>query len=173
MNATFFLRFKAFIIDYILIFAYLIVLFLLNIFLFPSLHNFFTGSLITAQFTGFLLVTLPVLLYFIISDSKIGGQSIGKKKIGIRVIGENGEPVSVLHITYRTILKFIPWKLSHYLVYRLIYIGDGEVPISYYLIGGIIYALIFAYILTAIFTKKKQSLYDIIAKTQVVRISSR
>lgn len=170
VNASFLLRCKAFLIDYLFILIYLVVLFIFNVFLFPSLQDFFNGSLIVAQFTGFLMVTFPISLYFIISDSKMGGQSFGKRKTGIRVVGKNGDTLSILHATFRTILKFLPWELSHFLVYRLIYIGDGEVPIIYYLIGGLIYALMFAYILTAIFTKKKQSLYDLLAKTQVVKV---
>ena len=35
MNATFIIRFKAFLIDYILIFAYLALLVVMNVFLFP------------------------------------------------------------------------------------------------------------------------------------------
>ncbi|MBD8070667.1 RDD family protein [Bacillus sp. PS06] len=170
MNASFLLRIKAFMIDYILILCYLVILFIFNVFLFPSLQDYFKGSLLVAQFTGFLMVTLPVSLYFIFCDSSIGKQSLGKKRVGIRVVGSDGEALSFLHVTFRTILKFLPWELSHFLVYRLVYIGDGEVPIIYYLIGGLIYALMFAYILTAILTKRKQSLYDIIAKTQVVKV---
>lgn len=170
MNASFLLRFKAFMIDYLLIIVYLGVVFIFNVFLFPSLQEFFNGSLLVAQFTGFLMVTLPVSVYFIINDSKIGGQSFGKKKTGIRVVTKNGEALSVLHTAFRTILKFFPWELSHFLVYRLVYLADGKVPFTYYFIGGLIYALIFAYILTSIFTKNKQSLYDLVAKTYVVKV---
>lgn len=171
MNATFFQRLKAFMLDYLLIFAYLIALFILNVFLIPSLQQFFQGSLVTAQIMGFLMVTLPVSIYFIISDSILGGQSFGKKKMGIKVINAKGQTLSVPHAIYRIILKFMPWELSHFLVYRLVKIGDGEVPIYYYFIGGLIYALMFAYILTPFFTKKKQALYDMAAKTQVVKVN--
>ncbi|MBA4538144.1 RDD family protein [Bacillus aquiflavi] len=172
MTAPFLLRLKAFMIDYILIVAYLAALFVLSVFLFPDIQHLFNGSLIVAQFAGFLMVTLPISLYFIISDSVIGGQSFGKKRTGIRVVDENGAALSVIHITFRTILKFLPWELSHDLIYRLIYVADGKMPFNYYFIGGLIYLLIFAYILTAIFTKKKQSLYDIMTKAQVVKVSS-
>ena len=158
-------------IDYILIFAYLVILFIINVFLFPALQQFFNGSLVVAQLAGFLMVTLPVSIYYIISDSVIGGQSFGKKKTRIRVVDAQGNVPSLPRAIFRTILKFLPWELSHYLVYRLIYIGDGEVPFNYYLIGGLIYVLMFAYILTSIFTKKRRSLYDIITGTVVVKIS--
>ncbi|MDG5786793.1 RDD family protein [Evansella sp. AB-P1] len=169
MNATFLLRLKAFLFDYIIILCYLIILFFINIFLFPSLQEFFTGSIIVAQLTGFIMVTLPVSIYFIITDSSIVGQSFGKRRTGIRIINKNGAPLSIIHVTFRTILKFLPWELSHFLVYRLIYLGESQVPTRYYIIGGIIYGLIFTYIFTAIFTKKKQALYDIIAKTEVIK----
>ena len=170
MNATFIMRFKAFMLDYLLIFAYLVVLAIFNILIFPSVQSLFNGSLVLAQFTGFLMVTLPVSLYFIISDSVIGRQSFGKRRMGIKVVNERNETLPILRAIFRTILKFLPWELSHYLVYRLVYLGDGEVPLNYYIIGGIIYALMFAYILTALFTKRKRSLYDIVVKTQVIKV---
>jgi len=68
MNATMLLRIKSFMIDYMLIFTYLLALFITIVFVFPSIQGFFTGSLVIAQFTGFLMLTLPVSLYFIISD---------------------------------------------------------------------------------------------------------
>ncbi|MCZ8534428.1 RDD family protein [Psychrobacillus psychrodurans] len=170
MNANFIMRFKAFMLDYLLIFAYLVVLAIFNILIFPSVQSLFNGSLVLAQFTGFLMVTLPVSLYFIISDSVIGRQSFGKRRMGIKVVNERDETLPILHAIFRTILKFLPWELSHYLVYRLVYLGDGEVPLNYYIIGGIIYTLMFAYILTTLFTKRKRSLYDIVVRTQVIRV---
>nr|WP_272508931.1 RDD family protein [Psychrobacillus psychrodurans] len=164
------MRFKAFMLDYLLIFAYLVVLAIFNILIFPSVQSLFNGSLVLAQFTGFLMVTLPVSLYFIISDSVIGRQTFGKRRMGIKVVNERNETLPILHAILRTILKFLPWELSHYLVYRLVYLGDGEVPLNYYIVGGIIYALMFAYILTALFTKRKRSLYDIVVKTQVIKV---
>ncbi|ACX66628.1 RDD family protein [Paenibacillus sp. Y412MC10] len=169
MNAGFVLRFKAFMIDYLFILIYLVVLFLFNAVLFPSLQQFFAGSLVVAQFTGFLMVTLPVSLYFILSDSVIGGQSFGKRKMGIRVVNSKHGSVSVIKMIYRTALKFLPWELSHFLVYRLVHIGDEAVPLHYYFVGGVIYLLILTYISTAILTKEKKSLYDMISRTTVIR----
>lgn len=172
MNATFLMRFKAFMLDYVLIFAYLIVLVIMNLFLFPSLQSFFSESLVEAQLTGFLMVTLPISLYFIISDSRILGQSFGKRIMGIKVVNEKEEILPIVHSIWRTILKFLPWELSHYLTYRLIFLGEAEVPFNYYVIGGFIYVLMFAYILTSIFSKEKKSLYDMLAKTHVVKLGT-
>ncbi|CAG9623193.1 RDD family protein [Sutcliffiella rhizosphaerae] len=168
MNATFLQRFKAFMIDYLVIALYLVLIFILSMFLFPPLQQLFTGSLIVAQISGFFLATLPVSLYFIISDSVIGKQSLGKRKIGIQVVDIHLKALSIKQMTFRTILKFLPWEMSHFLVYWLVNIGESEIPLHLYLLGGLIYVLIFTNILSAIFTKKKQSLYDIMTNSFVI-----
>lgn len=172
MNVSVIQRFKAFMIDYLLIAGYLLFLIVLTIFIFPSLQSFFQGSLVVAQFTGFLMVTLPVTIYFAAFDSLGKGQTFGKRKMKIRVVTLDGQKPALVQSAFRNLLKFIPWELSHFLVYRLMALGDDPVPIFYMLIGSLIYVLIFVYLATAIFSKRRQTLYDWAVKTQVVRSSS-
>ncbi|WP_147535245.1 RDD family protein [Bacillus marasmi] len=169
MNASFFIRLKAFLYDYLLILGYIVLLIILSVFLIPAIQELFTGSLLVAQLAGFALLTLPVLLYFAICDSSLVGQSFGKRKMGISVIDDTGSNPTLVRSIFRNALKFLPWELSHYLVYRLVHLGDQFIPLTYTLLGVIIYGLMFTYILTAIFTKRKQSIYDMIVKTEVVK----
>lgn len=46
--------------------------------------------------------------------------------------------------------------------------GESEFPLYLMLTGSLIYFLIFAYILTAIFSKESRSLYDRLSGTKVV-----
>lgn len=46
-----------------------------------------------------------VLAYFIVSDVLLKGQTIGKKKLGIRIIRENGDGITVLHAMIREFIK--------------------------------------------------------------------
>lgn len=167
MYVSFSLRLKAFLIDYIFIFIYLTFIIFLSIF--PQVRELFMGSNMKAQLIGFLIVTLPVSLYFIIGDSVIGKQTFGKRRIGIQVVNQMGEGLSVIHSILRTSLKFLPWEMSHYLVYRLVDSGDRGVTIADYIVGSLIYILIFVYILTLFITKKKRSLYDILVGTYVIK----
>lgn len=171
MNADFPVRLKAFLFDYVLIVAYGLVLAAFSMFLIPSIQQLFTGSPASAQLAGFLMITLPVSLYFILADSRLGGGSFGKRITGIRVRDMDVRPLSVLHSAVRTALKFLPWELSHFLVYRLMWLGDNSVPMGYMVIGGLIYALIGVYIAAPFFTKNKQSVYDLAARTQVIRLT--
>ncbi|MDZ5712723.1 RDD family protein [Jeotgalibacillus haloalkalitolerans] len=169
MNASFTIRLKAFLLDYIFIFFYLIALMLLSLFILPELQRFLNdASLFMRQFAGFMLVTFPVSLYFVISDSKIGLQSFGKRRLNIRVVDQNGDAVSVLRMTFRTFLKFLPWEISHFFVYQITAGNDSTVFLT--LFGVLIYGLMLLYILTAVFTKEKQSVYDMIAKTKVIKV---
>ena len=169
MYAGLWLRLKAFAFDYLLIFGYMMVLLIFSVFLMPSIQGWFQDSQLTAQLAGFFLLTLPISLYFIFSDSRMGSQSFGKWRVGIRVVDENNRPISVFRAFCRTSLKFLPWELSHLMAYRMIYLRTGEVLLMDYLVGGLIYILILLYIYTTIFTKNKQSVYDRLTKTYVVK----
>lgn len=169
MAAGVWLRLKAFLLDYIWILLYLGFVLLLSMVLLPEIQGLFTGPLAIAQLAGFLLVTVPVSLYFAIGDSKRFEGTFGKQKMGIRVVEASGNPVGLLRSFWRVALKFLPWELSHFLVYRLIYLDDGAVPLQLMIIGGLVYALMFAYILSAFFSKEKRSVYDVLSGTRVIR----
>ncbi|ALS79087.1 RDD family protein [Planococcus kocurii] len=85
MYAGLWLRLKAFALDYVLIFSDMGVLFIVSVIFIPSIQQGFQASRIIAQLTGFILLTLPVSLCFIVADSKMGKQSFGKYKMGIVV----------------------------------------------------------------------------------------
>ncbi|WP_033540971.1 RDD family protein [Planococcus sp. CAU13] len=169
-SAGVWIRLKAFTLDYILVFLYLCFILLVTTVLVPGLQNYFTGPLGIAQLTGFLLVTLPISLYFAIGDSALFNGTFGKRKMRIQAVDRDERPIGLLRSIFRIFLKFLPWELSHFLVYRLVHLGEGEFPLYLMLIGGLIYLLIFAYILSAIFSKENRSLYDRLSGTKVLQI---
>ena len=169
MYAPFLLRLKAFLIDYLVIVLYLACIVMIAI-VFPFVQNLFIQSYILAQFIGFIIVTLPVSIYFIFYDSILGKQSLGKKRVKIKVVNKEGLPLSIMQAICRTILKFLPWELAHFLIYRLVDAGSDPMPFYIYFFGALVYGLIIVYVLMSIFTKRKQSLYDFLSKTYVIRV---
>lgn len=93
------------------------------------------------------------------------------RKFRIRVADGNHQAISACRAILWTALKFLPWELSHFMAYRMIYLGDGNALLMDYVIGGLVYTMILLYILMTIFTKNKQSLYDRLAKIYVVKSS--
>lgn len=169
-SAGIWVRIKAFTWDYLWLFIYLCFIALLSMLLIPGLQDYFNGSVGIAQLTGFLMVTLPISLYFAVGDSHLFNGTFGKSKMRIRVVDGEGKPIGLLRSLFRIILKFLPWELSHFLVYRLVHLGEDKVPLHLMMIGGLVYILMFTYILTAIFSKEKRSLYDRLSGTTVIRI---
>ncbi|WP_231597450.1 RDD family protein [Bacillus sp. SA1-12] len=92
--ASFKLRIYAFLLDYLVIVLYGIFVVGSISLLFRSYINpLFSNSPVIAQITGFFMITLPVSLYFILSESSKWQGTLGKKKMGIRVVDVNGKRI--------------------------------------------------------------------------------
>lgn len=59
------------------------------------------------QGQAFLMLTLPVYLYFTLSEALGRNATIGKRALGL---GVDGSPIQ---IAVRNLLKFLPWELAH------------------------------------------------------------
>ncbi len=109
--AGFWRRAGAFALDYIPIFIYLLTITLLSL-LFNALfgvHQLLFVNRVRAQLTAFLFVTLPITLYFALSESSLRQATWGKRRVGLKVIDHQGERISFWRSLARTALNFIPW----------------------------------------------------------------
>ena len=164
------LRTKAFALDYIVILGYLLALTLLFLIL-NRLSNAFQELFrqrVQAQFVAFLLVTLPVTLYFAISESSVRQATWGKRRSGLRVTDHNGNRIHFWRAFARTLLKFIPWELSHTLIWELYFSTDIN-PSLINLGFAMVYILIGLNIASVVVSNTKQTLYDLLAGTYVVK----
>ena len=66
-----------------------------------------------SEFSAFLLLVLPVVLYFALLECSSWQASWGKRKMGLRVIDMHGIRLSFLRSLIRSLLKFVPWELTH------------------------------------------------------------
>jgi len=168
--AGFWQRAKAFALDYLVILGYLIALTLL----FLIVNRFSNGlprlfaSRIQAQVSVFLLVTFPVTLYFAIGEASVRQATWGKQRLGLKVADRDGSRIGLWRALARAVLKFIPWELSHTLIWE-IYFSQGSFStfINYGYI--MVYLLIGLNVASVVMTRTKQSLYDLLAGTYVIR----
>ena len=87
-------RIAAFAADYVVLAAYIAVL-TASSFLFGIGQFLSTGTLtgkMTSHAMAFLSLTLPVVLYFTITESGGRAASLGKRLMGLRVLGPDGKP---------------------------------------------------------------------------------
>ena len=170
MYVGFWKRAAAFALDYTIIVIYLALLTLMGLLLnsWLGISQSFFSDRVRAQFTGFMLVTLPVTLYFAFGESSGRQATWGKAKLGLKVTDQLGERVGFWRALTRTALKFIPWELSHTLVWTSAFSNDGF-P------GWVNYGFIFVYGLIGlnlaglVFSKKHQTIYDLLTKTYVMK----
>lgn len=167
-------RVRAFLFDYLLVAAYLIVLAGIGTFLtFGPLASRWSGVLSTPVRTdlmSFLLAVLPVTLYFAISESSAGGATWGKKRMGIRVVGQNGGRLSRTRSLSRSCLKFLPWQMAHTAMLHIpgFPLSPGDPPTTSLVLLGAAWLLVGVYFagLSRLFGYR--TLYDHIVGSSVV-----
>jgi uncharacterized RDD family membrane protein YckC len=161
--AGFWKRAGAFALDYILILGYFLALYLISLLanaLFGGLQVLFAER-IRAQVTGFLLLTLPLTLYFAISESSPRQGTWGKQRLKLKVTDLHGERISFWRAFGRTALKFVPWELSHTLIWQIYFSSSANSPwINYGFV--LVYLLIGLNILSLVISKTHQTLYDLL-----------
>lgn len=163
-------RAKAFALDYLVILAYLVILTLCFLLLnrFTNGPEWLFADRVRAQVAGFLVLTLPVALYFTINESSARQGTWGKQRLGLRVTDYNWNQIHFFRALARAFLKFMPWEISHTLVWEISFSpGANSVLINYGF--AVVYALIGLNIASLIMTRTHQTLYDFLAGTYVLQ----
>jgi uncharacterized RDD family membrane protein YckC len=165
-------RAGAFALDYIIILGYLLAVVLLALLantLFGA-NQWLFANRIRAQFVAFLLVTLPITLYFAISESSPRQATWGKQRLKLKVTNRDGNRISFLRSLGRTLLKFVPWELSHTLIWQLYFSPQIEsAGINYGF--ALVYLLIGLNIASLMIARTRQTLYDLLTSTFVIQSS--
>lgn len=164
-------RTLAFAIDYLPIAAYLGVLVAVGARLSLSpqpLAKMFFGTPIAGEATGFLLITLPVILYFALFEASSRQATLGKMRMGLMVTDLAGMRLTRWRSLARTILKFVPWELAHACIWQIRFARDPSAAI--YTVGFVaVWLIIGANIVSLLISPTRQTLYDRAAGTVVVR----
>ncbi len=160
-------RIAAYLLDFAVLFSVLIpfqvILYRLGRgFPYNLLH---TGTQIEAWV--FLSVSLPAWLYFALTESSRHQATLGKRLLGLHVVNLQGEPVDFGRALLRTVIKLLPWELTHLSLMLPVPLWWDPQPT---LRPGIVmvYVLIGIYLVTLFLNKRRQSIHDLIAQTMVV-----
>jgi uncharacterized RDD family membrane protein YckC len=165
-------RLKAFAIDYFIIAIYIGFLFGATL-LISRIFHLHPGNTdpVTAELIAFTTLTLPVILYFVISENGRYAGTIGKRKLGLHVMSNTLIKASPAQLLLRNFIKFLPWELAHFFIYRLFSFTSINKPIPDWVLAGLIIsqALAIIYLLCVIFIKNNRSIYELISQTRVVQ----
>lgn len=158
-------------IDYGIIAAYAVLLFLITGITASALgwklsHEPFAGQLI-----GFITLTLPVVMYSYLTEKGKWKGTVGKKTQDIRVVTTGRKPAR--NILVRNVLKYLPWEMAHTGVHWTIYYSgiDVEVPLWTWIFLILPQAIVLLYFITILRSKGRGSVYDKMAKTEIIYAS--
>ncbi|MGH2564880.1 MAG: RDD family protein [Ginsengibacter sp.] len=168
----FYRRFFALLIDLVVIYIYLIIAgaIMRNIY---SGHSYSDDAMYNYSFLR-LLFMVPVFVYHLICEITMKGQSIGKKLMGIRVVNETGGKPSISQFIIRWLLR-----VSDYTVILLIFLYLSYGPGAFIYIPMLRWFALLAFlflgadVVLVVSSKKGQRLGDILAKTILIRTSTK
>lgn len=117
-------------------------------------------------------VSLPVWIYFAVCESSARGATLGKRILGLRVAGLDGERITLKTAIGRTLIKLLPWELTHVAIFCPVPLWDAPndalmrplFMLSTFLVGS--------WFITAMLTKNQQAPHDLMMKTVVTKIPS-
>jgi uncharacterized RDD family membrane protein YckC len=163
-------RLAAWMLDYVVIFAYLIVLTAASIWL-PGasvLSSAFRRP-ISAELVGFLTLTGPVILYFALTEASAWQATLGKRALRIVVVGPGGNRLPLARAIVREAIRFLPWEMAHALIWPLALAPHVEPPPV--TIGGfaVVYLLLFMYLVSLFVGSQHRTIYDRISGSRVMR----
>lgn len=164
-------RIRAFLYDYVVIAAYIIVLIGVGVLLNTSYPTAATRVFATptqSQLVVFLFLTLPVILYFALQESSPGRGTWGKRRVGISVVTVGHRRVGVVRAMWRSVVKFMPWELAHTVIWQMSASENPGEPV--YMVGfGLVWLMVAVYAIGALKGPRRITLYDRLSGTRVLQ----
>ena len=119
---------------------------------------------------AFLVLVLPVILYFALQESSPWQATLGKRRVGIRVVSAVGERLSRKQAFVRSVLKLLPWQIAHTSIFHIegLPFAPAEPPPLVMAGFVLVYLLIGIYVLSALISKAYRTPYDWAAGSIVV-----
>ena len=115
-----------------------------------------------------LLVLLPFMLYHVVLEATMNGQSIGKKIMGIKVVSENGGRPSLGQLIIRWLIRTSDYMLLMIIVVMVILSNSGIALSSEIYIALTLAIVLLITDLVLVNTRKQQRLGDILAHTVLI-----
>lgn len=144
--------------------AYLIDFAILIIYLFAIGKTVRAGIGEDNSTVGFriLIILIPMLLYTLLAELLMNGQTVGKKILNIKVVSLDGAEPTLGQTMLRWFLRFYEWG---FIIFTLFW-GNPFYGLAFLFLGGVISIIIM------VVSPKSQRLGDIVAGTVVVNTKS-
>jgi uncharacterized RDD family membrane protein YckC len=116
-----------------------------------------------------LILFLPIMLYHVVLEITMNGQSIGKRITGLRVVDENGGKASASQFIIRWLLRLSDVWIVMILFYIAANPGFQNAETVFIVLFGLLFLA--TDIVLVISSRKGQRIGDILAKTILIRVN--
>ncbi|HMB90266.1 MAG TPA: RDD family protein [Rhodothermales bacterium] len=168
-------RLGAYLLDLVVIYLYIILLFLASMAVNDVLpfHEAMGASYVLRHLISFTTLTLPVVLYFMLMEHSRWQGTVGKKLLKMRVVGQDGSRATLQQLAVRNAIKFLPWEVAHLHIHlNPDFLFTGHTSTLGLLFGSILpFLFMTTYAGMVFFRKDGRSLYELISHTRVVKAS--
>lgn len=170
--ANIFRRILAYCIDILFVYVFLVAALQLIFFaqirqLFIASEDWFRSGWNTEVYS-LLTISLPIWLYFILSEISPWQATIGKHLLKVQTVNINTKnKISVKQSILRTFFKLLPWEIAHFtnnIPAPMWYDPNPSLRIGFIIVP----LLLILYLVLAILTPARQSLHDLISRTVVI-----
>lgn len=162
-------RLKAFLWDYLLMLGYIVLLVGVSLTV-PNVDSLFPGP-VQSDLVAFLVLILPVIVYFTVLEGGARQASFGKRKRGLKVVRPDGRPVGMARALIRSCVAFLPWQLGHTAVFHSV--QPGLLPSwLVWTLYGVAYGLVLLGALMIWKGQAHRAPWDRVAGTVVVRVGA-
>lgn len=127
------------------------------------------NSAIAGDILAFVTLVLPVILYFSFQEGSSRQATIGKRRMGLKVIDSQGNRMSFGRALLRSVLKFLPWQLAHTAIFQIRYGNDSGNIFGLSIVAQL---LVIIYLLSIWLDKQRRAPYDFLAGSRVTRTKS-
>jgi len=128
------------------------------------------GDKLRGHAIAFLSLTLPVVLYFAITESSRWQATIGKRVLGLRVQTVSGARVPFGRSLARSTFKFLPWEIAHTAIWHVPGQPFVSMPAPINFLGYAVALAGAGAFAVAVFRGRGRTPYDLVAGTMVVEI---
>ena len=165
-------RLLAFLLDYVVIAAYIVVLTLVTqaaALAGLSITGLFANP-IRADLLAFLLLVLPVILYFALSESSPRQATWGKRRMNLCVTSTDDQRLSFPRALLRSAVKFLPWQIAHTSLFQIPGwpLNATTVPAGSVTGFILVWVMIFVYLGFLFFQPTRRTPYDFASGSVVV-----
>lgn len=116
-----------------------------------------------------LVLTVPIVLYFALSESSRFQGTIGKRLLKVAVVDTNGRRARLKQTAIRAVVKFLPWEFFHTIYWHWEgWPTNPALPTTLQIIALSFGWLLIAWFVVSLFIGSGRTPYDRAARTTVV-----